>query len=58
MNHPENYISIQDPKTNEVIFYCHIYDELLENMLQIHIETPYEVYDGPIEYLSFSINKH
>lgn len=46
-------VKIKDPKSDEIILYGYLHGELLEGKVQIHLETPYEVYDGPVEYLSF-----
>lgn len=49
-----NEYVITNPETDEVIFKVYLYEETLEGMPQIHLETQYEVYDGPIQYVSFT----
>ena len=36
-------------ENGKILFECFLWEDLLEGMPQIHIETPYAVYNGPIE---------
>lgn len=48
----QSEFTIKNPKTDEILIYCYLHDELLDGKVQIHLETPYDVYDGPVEYLN------
>lgn len=38
-------------ENGDIIFKCLLWEELLDDMPQIHVETTSYVYDGPIEGL-------